>query len=203
MKNNILIVIGFVLLISVFVTVFYKQLQKQKELQSEISSSIFQKEKFYALQNIYVKSLEVITMLQDSKIPENLTLKVNARAKNKLTLDQVVTTKKIVIFIPKNSCKDCINEVCNILGSSPKLLAQKNIILTDIFDEEEKMRFYSTYNVLEKNWDVYHLESTEYFNKLNRKIVIAQISNDLTIKSCFVYDTNLSIELLKKYLLKL
>ena len=203
MKNNILVAIGFLILISVFVLFFNKQLQKEDEIQSQLSSTIFKKERYYALQNIYFKSLEVMTLIQDSKIPKNLILKKNSRVKNKSTLNQIITTQKIVIFIPENSCKDCINEVCKVLGSTPKLLTQKNIILTDIFDEEERLIFYGTYNLSDKNWDIYHLESSEYFKKLNRKIVIAQVSNDLTIKSCFIYDTKLSIELLKKYLLKL
>ncbi len=179
-------------------------IQRNKDAVSskqKIKHLMFEKERYQALSNMYFKSLEIIGKHQNSKVSNELVIKQNEVDSTRVKLSDIILSNKIVLFIPKYSCKDCIKDVIDELKLYAKFSLYDIVILTSFYDINDQKAFLESYNLSRENkWKVFHLESEFYFEELSNKIFLAKLNPELTILNCFVYDTDESLELLNEFL---
>ncbi len=197
------IFITLVLLITILLLghSFIKLVRNQEALDNEIQKVRYKNESIEVYNQMYYKSLSVMTSAQMSYIPDNLICKYVEVRDDCLNVREFLHKKSLILIIPPYSCKECISEVFTTLDSVNTNFHEKIIILTEVFDLPSKDLFKESFN-LNQNCRIYHLVTKTFYDSFENKIVFLLTNESLKIESCFPYDKG-SSKLLYNYLLKL
>ena len=167
---------------------------------AELNEIRIEKERERALKSMYISTVEVLTTCQSADIFRDAELKFSQLEESDILKEEIIVSSNLFIFIPEYSCRDCVESVLRVLKEHEGLVTNKIVVISNFYNKGEKESFIEHYNLLMPKWQLIHAESIFFAEIISNKIFICQIYDDKLIKNCFVYDTEKSNILLKKYL---
>lgn len=175
----------FIILILISSLIYCKF--KINNLNSKVDGLYYKVEIESVLKEKYYTIFKYQIMHQNEQINGDITI-VDKENTLEYKLSNIVANDDLVLCIPENSCSDCIDKTIKILENDKNYNYHRIIVLSVFFDKDEQKRFLKTYDISNKKWFVYHIDSKYFWNISNNKIMLFKVNRENKFQNFIILD---------------